>query len=509
MFARYQGEIVAALAFAFVFALYSFVVTSGHWTSLPRTTQYYDALASAFVHGHPYLDMQPPAALLALPNPYDPLARSSIPGLDKFVAKAWDLSLYKGKMYLYWGPVPGLLLAIFKVFSTRQVGDQVLVFAFSIGTLLFQTLLLLRIWRRFFHSLPVWTLWMGISTTGLIVPALWILNSPRIYGAAILSAQFFFLAGLYFAYSAVEADAHRTRNLWISGILWAFAIGSRISGLVGIAFVMAVTLLFMYPKAQTSMESSKRHPRLATLTAFGTTAFVCLILLGLYNLARFGSPLDFGPRYLLTWTDLNQMHNRFFSPQYIAPALFNYMLMPFEIQRHFPFIKGMHALWPNFVDTLGSRTYYSEGIITGLLLSAPFLLFACLPSATLMRRLMAARADHASGNLRELLTPLDWTVLSLLGFALIAFLVILSYFFVTMRFMADFTFSLALLAVIGFWQGFASIPGFGVKRMLYSLSGVLLSAMTVLVSMLLTLSVSVGLRTATLHIFGQIINFFS
>ena len=504
MLAKYRGEIVATLSFAFALTLYIFVVTAGRWTRLSPTTRYYDELASAFSHGHLYLDLQPPATLLALPDPYDPAARSPIPGLDQFVAETWDLSLYKGRMYLYWGPVPSLLLTVFKVFSAQQVGDQVLVFIFSVGVLVLQTLLLLKIWRRFFHDLPVWTLWVGMSAASLIVPTLWMLGSPRIYGAAILSAQFFFLAGFYSAFSALETETHRTRSLWIAGVLWALAIGSRITSLGGIALVVAAALLFVPFAPQTKKKVEALYPKLAALIALGFPIIVCLALLGWYNQARFDSPLEVGLRYQLTWTDLNRIHDRLFSPQYIAPSLFNYILMPYKIQGSFPFLEGIGSIQPGFVDTLGNQTYFVEQFTAGLLFSAPFLLFACLPVASLMRRLIGAKAGRAPTSLEELLKPLDWMVLSLPGFALISFFVILSYFFVTMRFMADFTFSLALLAAIGFWQGLASIPKLGLKRILYSVSGMLLSTLTVLGSVLLTLSISDELQRATLQVFGRI-----
>ena len=58
------------------------------------------------------------------PNPFDPAWRP---------LWYWDASLYGGHYYLYWGPVPALLLAgwktLFRVHA--RVGDQFVVFALA------------------------------------------------------------------------------------------------------------------------------------------------------------------------------------------------------------------------------------------------------------------------------------------------------------------------------------------------------------------------------------------
>ncbi len=55
-------------------------------------------------------------ALLALSNPYDPDARKGIPGLQvEQPGTIWDMSLYDGRVYLYWGPAPALLLSAIKL----------------------------------------------------------------------------------------------------------------------------------------------------------------------------------------------------------------------------------------------------------------------------------------------------------------------------------------------------------------------------------------------------------
>jgi hypothetical protein len=75
---------------------------------------YYDELADAFLAGQLHLLRPPPQELLALPDPWDPNANRSLrmmpytPG-ERFPG-VHDLTLYNGKLYVQWGPLPALVL---------------------------------------------------------------------------------------------------------------------------------------------------------------------------------------------------------------------------------------------------------------------------------------------------------------------------------------------------------------------------------------------------------------
>src|ERR1700690_2751357 len=64
----------------------------------PDSQEYYHYLTEGFVHGHLAMNVAPPPALAALPNPYDPAARARIGELGLH-----DVSYYKGRYYLYFG----------------------------------------------------------------------------------------------------------------------------------------------------------------------------------------------------------------------------------------------------------------------------------------------------------------------------------------------------------------------------------------------------------------------
>ncbi len=56
--------------------------------------EYYSPLADAFARGQTHLPVEPAPELLALPDPYDPVANAPY--------RFHDALLYQGRYYLYW-----------------------------------------------------------------------------------------------------------------------------------------------------------------------------------------------------------------------------------------------------------------------------------------------------------------------------------------------------------------------------------------------------------------------
>jgi len=80
-------------------------------------------LGESFLRGQLSLLEEPNPQLTELQNPYDPAQRT--------VPYHWDASYYKGKYYLYWGPVPALAFAAVEgITRTRPPGSLIVVFCF-------------------------------------------------------------------------------------------------------------------------------------------------------------------------------------------------------------------------------------------------------------------------------------------------------------------------------------------------------------------------------------------
>jgi len=94
--------------------------------------------------------VEPHPDLLALEDPYPYENRAEIPHL-------WDVSLFRGKYYLYWGPTPALVALALESLVGGELGDHELIWLFTTGSILWVLLLLWRMRRRFFADVPFWS----------------------------------------------------------------------------------------------------------------------------------------------------------------------------------------------------------------------------------------------------------------------------------------------------------------------------------------------------------------
>ena len=132
-----------SVLFVLIASLYLWLVSVGFITAWPRTTDYYAMLGEAFLEGKTHLLIEPDPRLLELSDPYEYEQR-------KTISQLWDASLYEGKYFLYWGPVPGLVTAIVKGIFGVRLGDQHLTFIFDLGIFVFGALILIIIYNRYF-----------------------------------------------------------------------------------------------------------------------------------------------------------------------------------------------------------------------------------------------------------------------------------------------------------------------------------------------------------------------
>ena len=473
----------------FVILVYVWFISTGKWTYWPATMNYYDRLATTFREGHLDLDAQLDPALLALPDPYEPDARRNIQGLDVEQPKTiWDMSLYQGKIYMYWGPTPAILLAAIKFIYSGEIGDQILTFAFIAGLFVFQSLILLRAWRRFFSELPIWSVAPGILLVAFINPIPWILNIPRIYEAAIASGQFFFVGGLFFVFSGLDRRDHSVWRLFLAGTFWSLAVGSRATIALPVSFLALATLFWILKR---DPGEGTHTSTLIELAGFGMPLLTGAILLGWYNFARFGSVVEFGFRYAITMLNQNKYHDILFSSKYLFPNLYLYIFNPPAISHGFPFVR---PVWNGeFIASFNDRfhTIYNAEKITGLVFTAPFSVFALIPVTITISGLISRgpkrnfleKTDDKDGN-----SFLQWLLVNLSVAFMLEFITIMLVFYATMRYFVDATPTLALLSMFGFWQGYQRLPKKTIWRGWYITIAAILIIVSITMSLLLAFS---------------------
>jgi hypothetical protein len=432
------------LAIALITFIYLWFVSSGHWTNWRSTSAFYNLLADGFRHGQVSLMIKPDPRLLTLANPYDPSARTGIP-------YPIDVSLYQNKYFLYFGPLPGVIIAALYGFFPQGVADQYLVFSFTLGVFFFQSLLLLNLRRIFFSSLPGWMDILGVLMAGLLGPFTRLLVHPYIYEAALAGGGFFFTVGLYFTILAVEAKPIKSLWLLSAGIAFVFSIGTRIMQLFPIAFIGTMIAFYLVREAgRTKTRSALLKPMIALIVPLALGG-ACLAW---YNWIRFGSIFEFGLYYQLAY-NLQSFYHALFLPGYIPQNLYNYLLNPFTLSRSFPFLNPLPGnKTPIFALYDLPQPYIVDGYITGLVFSSPFILFSLLPPCLLVIqsiRKRAARIGLENENGGELF---HWILLTLAGSCLSAAVPVMLFFYAATRYEVDFFSPLFILAVIGFWEAY-------------------------------------------------------
>ena len=489
-------NLLSFLSCLLVLAIYVWLISYGLWTKWPGTTIYYDQLASSFRQGKLSLELKPDPALLAVPNPYDPSARTGL-------QVPTDISFYKGKFYLYFGPVPAVLLMIARIFVHGAIGDQYLVFSFIAGIFIIQSLLLIKLWQRFFPDITPWLIPPSILLIGLICPIGWILSLPTVYNAAIAGGAFFFLFGFYLAYNALDRPSISIWRLVLAALFWGMAIGSRITQILPIGFMAVMVTILIVNKNRDTNNFSKSIP---AVLALGLTLGIGLAGLSWYNWARFGSIFETGITYQLAGPYLQKYQHDLFSPVYILQNLYNYLFIPPKIKSAFPFLTPIYGNLNPIISFLPlPKIYYSQEI-AGYLFSSPFILFAFIPVINLVSRFEQRPAGIVNEEDQHIYT---WLTTSLLGSFLFGFTFFLVFFWVAMRYFLDFTPALILLSIIGFWQLYRYYAGQPVSKFIYLLVAFGLILISILASNLLALSINSGtFRQFNPVLWRQLVNFF-
>ena len=373
-----------------ILAIYIWFITFGNFTTWTHTSHYYTLLADAFQQGHLYVNLNPGKALLEASDPYDPNGRAP------FQDDIWDMSFYEGKLYYYWGPVPALVILPVQMLFNVKVLDNYLVFIFFAGLLIFNSLIILKLWRMFFPGIPAWTVFLCILLVGLILPIVWETAVPNVYGAAVGAGQFFLIGGMYFALSVFDKNESFDKvKLFLAGLFWACSVGSRAINALSVIF-MAVVVSYWIAKSLSKPFHWKKY--ILVVSAFFIPLIAGAVAIGWYNWARFNSPLEFGLRYQITTYNLNERMDEVFQLKYFFSNLYVYVFQPFGLISDFPFIKPI--VLPSHFIQIGSdaaQLYYA-GRTTGILFSAPFLTLGLIPlfqvSASQTKHLVLPVLDH-------------------------------------------------------------------------------------------------------------------
>lgn len=438
--------------------LHLWFATDGSFSFGAPINGHYDLLADAFLAGQLHLTTMPSPELLALPDPYDPRQNVNF--------RVHDASLYDGKWYLYWGPVPGLIQAVSKSLTGLSADARVMQLLFGLGGCLGFWLVARELRDQVFPDVPdrlVLLVYLGYALGGA---NLFLQAQPGVYNEAILAGTCFTLTGCYAWLRGLAGGRLAEWQLALAGVLIGLGFGSRMT-LLGFAVGAGLVLVWRCVPRRGRLQAIRR------MAAFGVPSAGILALLFLYNYARFGSFTEFGTTYQLLPMKLAQT----FDPR-VAPAnLFAYLLYPPRFVPHLPFVIPGDGSWlisPNL------QGWELEQPLTSILFLAPLSLL--LPGAVVA----AARRRQAAPTLGAFVVAVGLGTLFALG-------ALATWIYVAVRYVQDVTPAACLLGGVALWSIRPDRHALRWRRVTYRiLAGALLAA-----------SLAAGLSYGLLNVTGR------
>ena len=284
----------------------------------------YNLLVQGFREGHLSLKKEVPPGLAQLANPYDPDAnvlRWALP------YRMFDLSYYKGRLYLYFGVTPALILFWPYVVLTGRylLLRQAVVFFCAMGFLA-SVGLLCALWRRYFAEVSVGVAAVCALALGLATGLPVALSQCGVYEVPISCGYMLTMLTLGTIWCALHKPERRCRWLAAASVAYGLAVGARPTLLFG-------AVILLVPVAQAWRD--RRQVWAALLAAIGPILIIGFGLM-LYNSLRFDNPFEFGMRYQLNGQ--GQTTYRFFSLHYLWFNFRVYSLQPARWSAHFPFV---------------------------------------------------------------------------------------------------------------------------------------------------------------------------
>ncbi|CAN5575360.1 hypothetical protein BH10ACT3_BH10ACT3_06990 [soil metagenome] len=451
-----------ALTIFFVLALYTVATLPGVAAkNAGFDLDFHAKVADAFMHGR--LDIRPvPPELSALEDPYDPTANYSIrfPGEGNGVA-IHDLAFHNGKLYSLHGPTQAVLVNIpFELMGLPAPPNFLATLMFITLGFLAAVAIIEQLRVRFMATLPLWAECSMIIAVGLATPAWWILTIGRGYESAIACGYGLLMAGLALLLRAVR-DAGRPNRWLLAGgaFCLAAAVGARPHLFVAGAYLVFVAITIVVARRRSGTTHGLGQDLLALFTPYAVIGG----LLMAYNIARFGSPTDYGTQYQLSFWNMQSYPLAQLS--YIAPNLHDYILALPQFHWRPPFVSLQNS---TFTFTPEYRSHFHEALAGTLFLYplVPVGLVICAASA---RRMWRLARPLAAG----------------LGIALVLAVVVLlelSFPFnsSTMRYTVDFVPSLVLVVTIGWGWSYSQYAGSATIRRV--LTGAWLGALAVTVA---------------------------
>ena len=411
-----------------VVAVYACMARPGFFTSpsLNSADAYYNLLARGFRAGQLNLKMEVPRGFARLADPYEPAAHSAYPVLD--------MSYYKGRLYLYYGVTPALVLFWpYAAMTGHYLSQKDAVVVFCVVGFLANAGLLYALWRRYFARVNVAVVAAGILSLGLVTGMPLLLARCDVYEVPISCGYALTMLSMAAIWKALHESRKCSEWLAAASLAYGLAVGARPLLLFG-AVILLVPVVYAW-----------REQRAVLARLLAAMVPIALIGLGLmlYNALRFDNPFEFGLRYALSADRQNTVQP--VSLRYLWFHIRVYLLEPARWNDRFPFVHDIRV--PPLPAGHG-LVEHAFGVLTNiplvwLALAAPLAWRGCFV------------------QMRSALRGFLLGVAVLFGITL---LTLCLFFSASIRYEAEFLPPLVLLAVIGIFSVERILSGLTVRR---------------------------------------------
>ena len=385
---------------------------------------YYNLLVRGFRAGQLNVKRDVPPELERMSNPYAPSANAACAWDTRSLS--YEMSYYRGKLYLYFGVTPALVLFWpYAALTGSYCTHRCAVITFDAVGILTATWLIYSIWRRYFFKTNVWNAAIGVLALGLAPCFMDQLSTCDVHEVPRSSGFAFTMLSLAAIWNALHQPSRQLLWLALASLAYGLAVGSLASLLPGIVIV----LIPVIPSLRSPPAEVPVRRKICLLTAAAVPAMMIGLGLAAYNFLRFDNPFDFGWKYQLT--DIPNPSAQPFGLHYLWFNFKFYFLEPLHWNHSFPFI-STHILSPEPLHYYGVGNPYG-----GILVNYPLVWFALAAGLPWFKR---PAADT---------TALRLYLWALLLLFVICTLTLCGFFCGSSSYLLDFLPGLMLLAIIG------------------------------------------------------------
>lgn len=459
------------LLFSIIILCYYWTGTAGRGNFNNQYTSYHSLLSDSFLSGKLNLPFPVPPELEHSNNPYD-LRQIKDPLL---IAIYNDLSLYKNKIYLYFGPAPVVTFYIpFFILTGMKSTDAFAVFAFTLGIIAFAVALLVLVYKKYFPTLPSAFLDVGILLVSFANLGLYLLRRPSFYEVAISSGSFFLIGGIYFLCLFLREECkNKDIILFLASLFIGISSGCRFH----FFYIGIILLALFYFICLKGKENTIKNFFLLI-----TPALSCYFLLLIYNYLRFDSFFENGFNYqmvsagsiakgkafmALSLSSLMNMGSFYLSN--FCRNLFFYFFNPPILDSKFPYIVLGKWTFPEVYGDMNVREPMG-----GIFATIPFTLM--LPLG-LFFYLLKRKVNLANKANFDIVFP-KLEIFLLMTATFFALLILLVLPFVTMRYIADFSTFIIVASWINWAYFYLFFYEVNVKKNIFIL-GIVLSVVSI------------------------------